>query len=51
MAYNLHDDDCGFTIQAIDERKGRGLIATKDFLKGETIFREKPLVSCQVSFT
>ena len=42
--------DSGVLVQMISEEKGRGLIATRDFVKGETLFREKPLVSCQFSW-
>ena len=43
-------DDSGVVVQVISEEKGRGLIATRDFIKGETLFREKPMVSCQFSW-
>ena len=42
--------DAGVIVQVISEEKGRGLIAARDFLKGETLFREKPMVSCQFSW-
>lgn len=48
MASNDVDD--GVVIQVISEEKGRGLIATKEFKKDETLFKEKPLVSCQFSW-
>lgn len=32
------------------EARGRGLFATRQFQKGETIFEENPLVSCQFSW-
>ena len=42
--------ESGVIVQVISEEKGRGLIATRDFVKGETLFREKPMVSCQFSW-
>ncbi len=40
----------GVIVQAISEAKGRGLFATRDFVKGETIFKEKPIASVQFSW-
>ncbi|RXG60893.1 SET and MYND domain-containing protein 5 [Armadillidium vulgare] len=36
-----------FKISFIDEIKGKGLFATRNYLEGEIIFEEEPLVSCQ----
>ena len=49
MACNVDSDD-GVVAQIVSEAKGRGLFATRDFVKGETIFREKPLVRVQFSW-
>ncbi|XP_044740505.1 SET and MYND domain-containing protein 5 [Chrysoperla carnea] len=40
-------EDCGCEVRLINEIKGRGLIATKQFKQGDVLFSEKPLVSCQ----
>ena len=41
-------DDDGVVIQAdVGEGKGRGLVATRAYRKGETLFREKPVVAAQ----
>lgn len=50
MASSSCVEDSGVVVQMISEEKGRGLIATRDFLKGETLFREKPMVSCQFAW-
>jgi hypothetical protein len=42
--------ESGVVVQVISESKGRGLVATREFVKGETLFREKPMVSCQFSW-
>ena len=42
--------ESGVIVQVISEEKGRGLVATRDFVKGETLFREKPMVSSQFSW-
>ena len=49
MANDLNSDD-NVLVQNINEYKGRGLFALRDFRKGETLFREKPIVSCQFSW-
>ena len=38
----------GFVVDAVSDDVGKGVFATRDFLAGETIFRERPLVSAQV---
>ena len=35
-------------MDAVSDYVGKGVFATRDFLAGETIFRERPLVSAQV---
>ena len=42
--------ESGVIVQVISDEKGRGLLATRDFIKGETLFREKPMVSSQFSW-
>jgi len=37
----------GFVVDAVSDDVGKGVFATRDFLAGETIFRERPLVSAQ----
>merc|ERR1712156_1331088 len=49
MANDLNSDD-NVLVQQINEYKGRGLFALRDFRKGETLFREKPIVSSQFSW-
>ena len=49
MANELNSDE-NVMVQMINESKGRGLFALRDFQKGETLFREKPLVSAQFSW-
>ncbi len=49
MATDMNSDD-NVMVQMINESKGRGLFALRDFVKGETLFREKPLVSVQFSW-
>ena len=44
------NSDENVLVQEINEYKGRGLFALRDFRKGETLFREKPLVSVQFSW-
>ena len=39
----------GFIVDAVSDDVGKGLFATKEFAAGETIFRERPLVSAQVT--
>jgi len=42
------DVECGVVVQAdVGGGKGRGLVATRHFRKGETLFKEKPIVSAQ----
>ena len=38
----------GFVVDAVSDDVGKGIFATRDFVVGETIFRERPLVSAQV---
>ena len=38
----------GFIVDAVSDDVGKGVFATRDFVAGETIFRERPLVSAQV---
>ena len=38
----------GFVVDAVSDDVGKGIFATRDFVAGETIFRERPLVSAQV---
>ena len=41
-------EDDGVVVQAdVGEGKGRGLVATRAYRKGETLFREKPVVAAQ----
>uniref|UniRef100_A0A1B6CXX1 Protein-lysine N-trimethyltransferase SMYD5 n=2 Tax=Clastoptera arizonana TaxID=38151 RepID=A0A1B6CXX1_9HEMI len=40
----------GFEVRLIDQFKGHGLFATKQFKTGETIFEEIPLVCCQFAW-
>lgn len=40
--------DDGYIIKFLGDDLGRGVIATREFVKGQTILREQPLVSCQV---
>ena len=48
---NLDEDtDNGLVIETIDESVGRGIFATTTFQKGQTLFRESPLVSCQYTW-
>jgi len=49
MATDLNSDE-NVMVEMINESKGRGLFALRDFRKGETLFREKPLVSAQFSW-
>lgn len=49
MANEMNSDE-NVMVQFINESKGRGLFALRDFRKGETLFREKPLVSVQFSW-
>ena len=37
-----------FIVDAVSDDVGKGVFATRDFVPGETIFRERPLVSAQV---
>ena len=41
------DVDGGLVVQQVGGGRGRGLVATRDFRKGETLLKEKPLVSAQ----
>lgn len=43
-------DDPGIIVQHFGEERGHGLVAVKTFVKGQTILREKPLVSSQFSW-
>lgn len=38
----------GVEVRVVNERKGRGLFATQNFEKGDTLFIEQPLVATQV---
>ncbi|XP_068216143.1 histone-lysine N-trimethyltransferase SMYD5 isoform X1 [Palaemon carinicauda] len=40
-------DESGIEVRIIGEPVGKGLFATRNFKSGETIFEERPLVSCQ----
>ena len=40
----------GVRVEFLDQVRGRGLIATRDFAAEETIFTEMPLVSCQYTY-
>lgn len=44
------NSDENVMVQMINETKGKGLFALRDFRKGETLFREKPLVGVQFSW-
>ena len=37
----------GFIVDAVSDDVGKGIFATKEFAAGETLFRERPLVSSQ----
>ena len=37
----------GFIVDAVSDDVGKGIFATKEFAAGETLFRERPLVSAQ----
>ncbi|CAG9562613.1 unnamed protein product [Danaus chrysippus] len=37
----------GFEVRMCNSQKGKGLFATKEFLPGDVILEEEPLVSCQ----
>ncbi len=39
--------DCGYVVSAVSDDVGKGLFATRQFSKGETVLAETPLVSCQ----
>lgn len=45
----MNSDD-NVMVQVISESKGRGLFALRDFRMGETLFRDKPLVSVQFAW-
>ena len=49
MATEMNSDE-NVMVQMINETKGKGLFALRDFRKGETLFREKPLVGVQFSW-
>ncbi|XP_065352893.1 histone-lysine N-trimethyltransferase SMYD5 [Cloeon dipterum] len=40
-------DESGFQVVTFPGQKGKGLVATADFLEGSTIFEEDPIVCCQ----
>ena len=40
----------GVAVRRIDDVRGRGLVALRDFAPEETIFREVPLVLCQYAY-
>ena len=42
--------DLVYEVRKIDNKKGRGLFATRDINEGECIFSEKPLVSVQFAW-
>jgi hypothetical protein len=44
------EDDSGFVVSNVDARVGRGVFATRTFVKGETVFRERPMVSAQFAW-
>ena len=37
----------GFIVDVVSDDVGKGIFATREFAAGETIFRERPLVSAQ----
>ena len=37
----------GFIVDSVSDDVGKGIFSTKEFAAGETIFRERPLVSAQ----
>ena len=37
----------GFVVDVVSDDVGKGIFATREFAAGETIFRERPLVSAQ----
>jgi len=38
----MASEDVGYIVQVLDEVKGRGMIATQAFEKGQTILQENP---------